>query len=197
MTILHISDTHGLHHELHDLPAADVIVHSGDLTMAGTENEVIDFIAWFCVQPHRHKVFIAGNHDDCLFGADISGLPPNCHYLNSNGTTIDGMHFFGVPMFVEDDISGNYQQMIESIPSDTDVMISHQPPFGIMDKSGRLHFGNRTLLGIDEAICPKAHLFGHIHAANGLYTKGSTIFSNAALVDEDYKLNNNPHIIEI
>lgn len=27
MKILHLSDTHGLHHQIHDLPEADVIVH--------------------------------------------------------------------------------------------------------------------------------------------------------------------------
>ena len=49
--------------------------------MVGTEAEVIDFMEWFCALPYKHKVFIAGNHDDCLFGADINGLPENCHYL--------------------------------------------------------------------------------------------------------------------
>lgn len=48
MKILHISDTHNHHRQLQALPAADVIVHSGDFTMAGTEAEVIDFIEWFC-----------------------------------------------------------------------------------------------------------------------------------------------------
>lgn len=66
MKILHISDTHNHHRQLQDLPAADVIVHSGDFTMVGTEAEVIDFMEWFCALPYKHKVFIAGNHDDCL-----------------------------------------------------------------------------------------------------------------------------------
>lgn len=34
MTILHISDTHGKHHQLRELPLADILVHSGDFTMA-------------------------------------------------------------------------------------------------------------------------------------------------------------------
>ena len=57
MKILHISDTHNHHCQLQDLPAADVIVHSGDFTMAGTEAEVIDFMEWFCALPYKHKVF--------------------------------------------------------------------------------------------------------------------------------------------
>jgi len=197
MTILHISDTHNHHRQLQDLPAADVIVHSGDFTTAGTESEVMDFMEWFCNLPYAHKVFIAGNHDDCLFGADINGLPDNCHYLYDNGVTIEGMRFFGIPMFVEDDISDNYTKMLEHITTDIDVLITHQPPFGILDKSGHYHFGNKVLSEKVREILPKAHLFGHIHVANGLYQNGHVMYSNAALVDEDYELSHDPHIIEL
>ena len=57
VTILHLSDTHSQHRRLAQLPDADVIVHSGDFTMAGTEQEVFDFINWFCDLPYRHKIF--------------------------------------------------------------------------------------------------------------------------------------------
>ena len=62
MKILHISDTHNHHRQLQDLPAADVIVHSGDFTMAGTEAEVVDFMEWFCALPYKHKVFLSGKY---------------------------------------------------------------------------------------------------------------------------------------
>lgn len=197
MTILHISDTHNHHRQLQDLPAADVMVHSGDFTLAGTENEVMDFMEWFCDLPYAHKVFIAGNHDDCLFGADINGLPDNCHYLYGNDVTIGGIHFFGIPMFMGDDISGNYTKMLECIPSYTDVLITHQPPYGIMDKSGKYHYGSKVLVEVIKQIKPQAHLFGHIHVANGQYQDDSVIYSNAALVGDDYELSHSPHLIEI
>ncbi len=197
MTILHISDTHNHHRQLQDLPPADVVVHSGDFTLAGTENEVMDFMEWFCDLPYAHKVFIAGNHDDCLFGANINGLPDSCHYLYGNGVTIGGIRFFGIPMFMEDHINGNYTKMLEGIPPDTGVLITHQPPYGIMDKSGKYHYGSRALSGIVKQSKPKAHLFGHIHVANGLYQNGGVIYSNAALLDEDYELCHSPHLIEI
>ena len=44
MKLIHISDTHGKHSLLKDLPKADVIVHTGDITEDGTEEEVKDFI---------------------------------------------------------------------------------------------------------------------------------------------------------
>lgn len=81
MKILHLSDTHGWHRRLGDLPATDVVVHSGDSTMSGSEAEAIDFLNWFCSLPHRHKIFICGNHDACLYGAGIDGLDGNVHYL--------------------------------------------------------------------------------------------------------------------
>lgn len=43
MKILHISDTHNKHNLLKNLSDADVIIHSGDVSFAGSENEVIDF----------------------------------------------------------------------------------------------------------------------------------------------------------
>ena len=46
MKILHLSDTHGLHHQIKDLPEADVIIHSGDISHNGDENEVLDFLNW-------------------------------------------------------------------------------------------------------------------------------------------------------
>lgn len=132
LSILHISDTHGLHRQLPQLPDADMIVHSGDFTMAGTEQEAFDFINWFCDLPHRHKIFIAGNHDDCLYGTELSGLDDSCHYLCNSGVNIEGIKFYGVSMFMEDDMTGKYKEYLSDIPNDTDVLITHQPPAGVI-----------------------------------------------------------------
>ena len=43
LRILHISDTHGVHRRLRDLPDADILVHSGDFTMSGSEAEMLDY----------------------------------------------------------------------------------------------------------------------------------------------------------
>lgn len=47
MKIVHISDTHSQHRQLTRLPDADILVHSGDFTMNGSELEAIDFMNWF------------------------------------------------------------------------------------------------------------------------------------------------------
>lgn len=116
LSILHISDTHNRHRAMGTLPAADVLVHSGDITMNGTEQEVLDFLEWFCDLPHRHKLFIAGNHDSCLYGATIEGLPAGCHYLCYSSVMIEGICFYGVPMFSEDRANGCYETQIAGIP---------------------------------------------------------------------------------
>lgn len=53
MKILPLPDTHGSHHKLRDLPEADVIVHSGDFTMNGSQQEAINFMNWFCDLPYK------------------------------------------------------------------------------------------------------------------------------------------------
>ena len=97
MKILHLSDTHGLHHRLKDMPAADVLVHTGDFTNNGTEEEVLDFLNWLIVQPYQHKIFVTGNHDLCLWDAEgIEDLPADLHFLQDSGVEIEGVKFFGI-----------------------------------------------------------------------------------------------------
>ena len=95
MTILQISDTHNQHRLLTDLPTADILVHCGDFTDMGTEEEVLNFLNWFIEQPYRHKIFVTGNHDLCLWKAEnIEDLPNNIHFLQGRGCEIEGVRFF-------------------------------------------------------------------------------------------------------
>lgn len=187
-SILHISDTHNCHRELIDLPNADMIIHSGDFCMAGTENEVYDFVNWFCDLPYKYKLFIAGNHDDCLYGADLSGLDKNCYYLCNSSIIIENLKLYGAPMFVQDMLDGKDKLNISRIPIDTDILITHQPPFGIFDFADNIHYGDVDLLQKVECIKPKMHLFGHIHSAYGIKKQNGIIYSNAALINYEYSL---------
>lgn len=200
--ILHLSDTHGQHKNLKSLPEADVIVHSGDFTFAGSEEEAYDFMNWFCNLPYKHKIFIACNHDMCMYGADhIDGLSRNVHYLYNNSVVIDGIKFYGIPMFMEDCMDGNLDVFINNIPDDTDVLITHMPPKGTCDLAnygkGPEHRGNATLAELLKKLHPTCHLFGHEHDAYGKTIKENVIYSNACVVDSRYNLINNPTIINI
>lgn len=200
--ILHLSDTHGQHKNLKSLPEADVIVHSGDFTFAGSEEEAYDFMNWFCNLPYKHKIFIAGNHDMCMYGADhIDGLSRNVHYLYNNSVVIDGIKFYGIPMFMEDCMDGNLDVFINNIPDNTNVLITHMPPKGTCDLAnygkGPEHRGNATLAELLKKLHPTCHLFGHEHDAYGKTIKENVIYSNACVVDSRYNLINNPTIINI
>ncbi len=197
MLILHLSDTHSKHHELHNLQPADIIIHSGDISFAGSENEVMDFIEWFGGLPYKYKIFIAGNHDFCLFEANIDGLPENCFYLCNSSVTIQGVKFYGTPLFMEDVMSGDYDTNMQKIPSDTNVLITHQPPYSILDYSANFNHGNRNLLQIVLKNQPRYHLFGHIHGAYGIEKSEHTTFVNAAILSENYQLMYEPILLKI
>lgn len=197
MRILHLSDTHGCHHRLRELPDADVVVHSGDFCMVGSEQEAIDFLNWFCDLPYRHKIFICGNHDDCLYGANIDGLDNNVHYLCNSAIVIDGFKFYGVPMFMSDCITDRQIRNYANIPTDTDILITHSPAFGILDFDDDINYGSEELLQAVTNVNPRIHLFGHIHKQHGITTIGTTTFSNGAIMNDDYSILNHPNIIEL
>ncbi len=197
MKILHLSDTHDCHHRLTDLPKADVVVHSGDFTMTGTEQEAIDFLNWFCDLPYAHKIFICGNHDDCLYGARIDGLDPDVHYLCNSAVEIDGVKFYGVPMFMSDCVTDRQQRNIAKIPSDTDVLITHSPAYGILDFDDNINYGDVQLLAKVTDVHPRLHLFGHIHAQHGIATRHGITFSNGAMMNADYTTLATPNLLTL
>lgn len=199
ITILHLSDTHGKHKELTDLPEADILVHSGDFTLAGGDMEALDFIEWLCDLPYKHKIFIAGNHDDCMIDASLEGLPDNVHYLSDNSVSIEGITLYGAPMFVGMTI-GNLEEIehYAQIPNEINVLISHRPPLGILDSiDNNIHYGSALLLDKVTAIRPKLHLFGHTHDAYGLMEWKDITFSNASVTDWKYNIRYVPRVLKI
>lgn len=200
MTILFLSDTHGKHRALTDLPPADLLIHAGDLSWNGTEEEVADFVAWLDTLGYRHKIFIGGNHDDCLDGATVEELPDGCHYLCNSGIEIEGVKIWGMPLFLSDEIHAAdlYPEKIARIPSGTDILVSHCPPQGVLDRSAfGAEMGNAELRRQVEAIAPRYHLFGHIHEGYGVSETPRTIFVNGSVMDENYKLVNRPVVLTI
>ena len=67
-----ISDTHCLNPEV---PAGDLLLHAGDMTNKGTFDEIQALLNWLNTLPHKHKVVIAGNHDDLLDTAFVEARP--------------------------------------------------------------------------------------------------------------------------
>ena len=188
MRILHVSDTHGLQRQLTNLPAADVLVHSGDISNSGTEAEVLDFINWLIELPYKHKIFVCGNHDCCLWDAeDIEDLPEGIHFLQDRSVTIDGVVFSGI----------GYDHPADMIDAAADVVITHEPPTMIMDYSSGTHWGNINIKKRVQEISPKMHLFGHAHDSYGVQKIYATIYSNAALLNDKNEFVNKPRLLEL
>ena len=190
MRILHITDTHAKHRQLTLLPKADLIIHSGDISEDGTEDEVFDFIEWFEDLDYRYKIFIAGNHDTCLWQAQLEGLSEGTYYLANSSVELEGYTFFGLPLFVDDIRRGNYSRQIRSIPAVTDVLITHQPPLGILDGK-ETNYGSLELLHKVYEIHPRLHLFGHAHDSGGIQQIDGICFSNGYTVGEKDSTNQN------
>ncbi len=183
MKLLQISDTHNRHQLLSNLPEADVIVHCGDFTDKGTEQEVLDFLNWFIALPYKHKIFVTGNHDLYLWDATgIEELPENIHFLQDCECKIDGIKFFG--------LSYNHLELL--IPEGVNVLITHEPPVMILDESNGTHLGNAFLRKRVFEIKPRCHLFGHAHEAYGTEKHDGIVFSNASILDDFYQLKYKP-----
>ena len=188
MKILHLSDTHGLHHQIKDLPEADVIIHSGDISHNGDENEVLDFLNWYIELPYRHKIFVTGNHDLCLWDAEgIEDLPDNLYFLQDRGVEIDGVKFFGL----------GYDHSEQLIPNDTDIVVTHEPPVMILDSSAGTHWGNAPLRNRILDIKPRYHLFGHAHNSYGTIKQDGIVFSNASLLDDMNRMVRKPRLFVV
>ena len=200
MRILHLSDTHRNHRRLHGLPAADVIIHSGDVAETGQSKDVNDFFVWFCGLDYKYKIFVKGNHDSRLQANKFvqSSLPANVFFLYNSGITIKSVKFWGLSnsYFTKKDVNENFQQRLAKIPSNIDILITHRPPYGILDKSYK-HLGSTYLLQAVMKIAPRYHLFGHVHEAYGIEKLNETTFVNASVVNEKNELTNKPFLFEI
>lgn len=63
--IIHLSDTHGHNDKIPALPAADILLHTGDFSNDGTPEEFASFDAWLLKAAGHipHRFVILGNHD--------------------------------------------------------------------------------------------------------------------------------------
>ena len=211
MKIVFISDTHGLHDDIVSLPPGDVLVHCGDSTMRGNLSELHHFNQWLGVLPYKHKIVIAGNHDWCFYSRNDESrkLLTNAIYLQDESVTIDRIKFYGSPWQPEffdwafnlPRAGNELKEKWDQIPDDTDVLITHGPPFNILDQvtHGNEHVGCTLLLDRVLKVQPKIHAFGHIHENGGQDLKfHNTHFINASMLNLRYKMyQTEPMVFEI
>lgn len=225
MKIWHISDTHGYHNLLTDIPDVDMVIHSGDCSNPRdpyrNEPEVRAFINWYKNLPIKYKIYVAGNHDTSIESnlirpSDFENY--NITYLKDEIIEINGIKIFGSPYvptfgnwaFMKDRVKLE-RMWRQSINEGVDIVITHGPPKGILDlsfdKNRNLErCGDKSLLNRIKEVNPKLHLFGHIHNNGEIENAGTreihgldTIFSNGSVVtDRKFgKLTSNGNIFDI
>lgn len=226
MRIVALSDTHGHHAKLH-VPSGDILIHAGDFTNYGKPKEVASFCKWFAQQPHKYKIVIPGNHSlglDCNHIAqNIASqsivrdytLQDAFVYLTHSALAIEGVQsgsqtrqslqfFFSAytPTY------GNWAFMLDEgalalkwaqIPADTQVLVTHGPPQGILDLNQEgVHCGSASLLQRVQLLNNlKLMLFGHIHPARGMHFLRGVRFANVAICNDINMPVNKPTVIDI
>jgi Icc-related predicted phosphoesterase len=189
------SDTHMKHSEV-TVPFCDVLVHCGDFTSHGDLSEVKEFCDYVSAIDCTYKIAVAGNHDFCFEDKELSGeaeqllKDSGIIYLNDSGVEIEGFKFWGSPIqptFFNWAFNRERGSVIKKhwdlIPLDTDVLITHGPPFGILDKT---RYGDSVgcedLLNRVTKVKPLVHAFGHIHESYGETIVDSISYINASAV---------------
>lgn len=209
MRIVCISDTHSMHRQIH-VPDGDLLIHAGDSLGVGSLEELKELDQWFSELPHANKILIAGNHDWCFQDepAEARELVRHAHYLQDGPLKLGGLKFWGspwTPVFFKwafnlergDTIAERWAR----IPEDTDVLITHGPPAGILDRiespSGILHPGCEALAERIARLSLKLHIFGHIHEGHGEEQIGDCRCVNASICNESFKPLNLPIVIDL
>ncbi len=212
MKIVIASDTHSKFN--YEVPDADVFIHCGDWSFTGSVNAVTKFNRFLGNLPHKHKLYIPGNHE---LGMEqnyslYEEILENGTNIDGKSIEIDGIKFFGTSTtspfgkwaFMLDD--EQRKRFWENAPDDIDVVVSHGPPFGLLDtvdgleiEPGKLeNLGCKYFRKYIERVKPKLACWGHIHDSAGQMTlkhwdyPHDTLCVNAALMNENYKLVNEP-----
>lgn len=217
-----ISDLHGCKPALQ---GGDLLIIAGDLTARDEYEQHFEFEDWLLLQNYKMKVVIAGNHDGFLV-KNGKHMFAGAEYLEDSGfeyeyeEEIEEEHKFkgmisykvkrklkiwGSPWTPEfydwhfmKKRGPELKEVWDKIPLDTDILITHGPPYGVLDKvdiSSRgdefKHAGCEELRLALERVKPRLHVFGHIHEEGGKqllfkHQGFNTICVNASIMDEDY-----------
>ena len=215
MKLVAISDIHGF--LLEDLPAGDLLTISGDVCPVDDSHHPVHQRHWIdrkflpyldkMIQSGQYKdiVFIAGNHDFGLEKYNYTGLFKSATYLNNSGATYKKINFWGSPISPNfngwafgkergDELMAHWKK----IPDNTNVLITHGPPYGVLDRLARsqIDVGDYDLLErIKQLKKLKLHVFGHIHEGYGTEDKLGFNCVNASFLNENYICGHNPTIV--
>lgn len=143
------------------------------------------------------------------FGVNTSGVDNDSRliYLENSSINLFGLNIWGSPITPDFDPTrwafnkprGRSIKLVwDSIPDNTDIVITHGPPANILDfvNFSREYVGCKDLAERIREVKPKLHVFGHIHENFGIQQHNDTLYCNAAVLDHyAYTLMEQPHKI--
>jgi Icc-related predicted phosphoesterase len=184
-----------------------IFIHAGDATMFSRSiAAAADFNSWLAELPYTYRVYVPGNHESFL-EADPSkrSLLSNATVLINQSVEIAGLKIWGSPVTPLAHTgfgmpsAADRRRLYSTIPEDTDILITHGPPFGVLDiaPGSRYHSGCPELLEAVQRVQPMLHVFGHVHGAHGTEELDGTLFANAALLSQEGDIEQKPVVIRI
>lgn len=176
INIFAFSDTHGHHRALQVPEDADIVICAGDAVEDDLKGgEYDDFIEWFSALPSKWKLFVPGNHE---LSFDLDQADGIVKQFEEAGITLLQDAVEDCDGVVIGSISGNSLIANEDIPNDLDILVTHCPPYGILDEG----LGSLEILNFVLKSQPQYHLFGHIHVTAGQEEQlGETICRNISV----------------
>jgi|ERR1035437_95604 Icc-related predicted phosphoesterase len=202
LTIDLLSDTHNQHAKF-QCDGGNILIHAGDVSLRGSEVEIITFLDWYAKQDYDHLVLVPGNHDfgfertPALFAEECQKR--NIILLNDSGVDLEGIKIWGSavqPWFhnwaFNRDRGPEIKHHWDMIPDDTELLITHGPPAGFLDVVSYVDGTPKERAGCQDLMDKilktqvKLHVFGHIHEARGIEYLGPTTFVNASCLDRMY-----------
>jgi Icc-related predicted phosphoesterase len=189
----------------------DMVIFSGDCSNPrdpyNNEVEVRGFIDWYRSLKIPYKIFVAGNHDTSIEKRLVTKKDFEWHniiYLENESVTIEGLKIFGSPYTPSFGYGWAFNKERHKldrmwdkiIDIDTDIIINHGPPKGVLDisfdRNGNMErCGDKSLMNRVIEVRPKLVLFGHIHNCEDIINQGvlqlstlPTKFSNGSVVKD-------------
>ncbi len=211
MRIVATADLHG---SFPEIPECDLLLIAGDVCPIKGSHDAHrqqnwlkgHFRPWLAEQPAKDIVWIGGNHD---FGCELAGFKhlvkgfPG-HYLLEEAVEVQGKTIFGMPwtpnlatwaFYAKDEA---WHWLGENIPTDTDILMLHSPPTGIMLDGGHPEWASPYILTeITQRVQPQLCVFGHIHEGYGEIEVRGTKFANVSHMDEFYEPVNSPMVFDL
>jgi Icc-related predicted phosphoesterase len=205
LTLVLLSDTHELREV--DVPDGHILIHAGDFTMFSRSLSAVEgFNAWLGELKHRTKICVPGNHEFFLANdPSRRSLLSNASILINESIEVEGLKIWGSPVTPLANAAfgmssaEDRRRLYAQIPEDTDVLVTHGPPYGILDSTPEsgFHSGCRELFDAVMRVKPTLHVFGHVHGAYGIFQTDDTVFVNAALIGRHGDLDKRPIALKI